>query len=152
MIGSLKNNCHNWNCNVIYLNKIHNTQNSSNIRMLRERNVVTVKRSKPRFHDSLPLENTLFSWIWARVLWVVTPVLAILTQTFFMSFSWFLPGNCGNWEENCGITVTIEAELWVNPGMREVMRRKNREMLNRGDFRVSPQRITRAAKQLVIRP
>ena len=130
MMGTLKNNCHNWNCNVIYLNKIHNTQNSNNIRMLREWNVVTVKHNKPRFHDSLPLENALFSWVCAWVSWVVTPVLTILTQTFFMGFSWLLPGNCVKLGVNSRITVTIEAELWVNEGMKDVGLDENREVLN----------------------
>ena len=53
---------------------------------------------------------------------------------------------------NSGITVMIEAELRVNEGMREVMRRKNRETLNSGDFRASQRGKTRAVKQLVIRP
>ena len=72
---------------------------------------MTVKCDKPRFYDSLPLKNAMFSRVCARVSWVVMLVLAILTQTFFMGFSRFLAGSCVDLGVNDGITVMEEAEL-----------------------------------------
>ena len=47
---------------------------------------MTAKCDKQRFHDSLPLENALLSWVCARVSWAVMLVFAILTLFVFMGF------------------------------------------------------------------